>query len=53
MSFKDDSIFGSGGHFVLRALNFGRGSYVENLCEIILKLGQQFRKTENKSEKLL
>ena len=49
MLFKDLSSFSSAGHISCLAElnhlgNFGKGLYVEHLCEIILNLGQQFRK---------
>ena len=40
-------MFSSDGHFiegVERLATFGRGSYEEHLCVVILNLGHQFRK---------
>ena len=48
MVFKDISVFSSGRHLVLAEcnplVNFGRGLYEEDLHEIILNLGQHFRR---------
>ena len=44
ISFKEFSVFSSGGHFVLRSeTDFGRVPYEEHLCEIILNLNKQSR----------
>ena len=48
MEFKDISVFSSGRHFVLvecnPLVNFGKGLCEEDLHEIILNLGQHFRR---------
>ena len=41
MSFKDISIFSSGGHFI-PAVNFDRGQYEEHISAHILNLDQWF-----------
>ena len=46
MSLKDTCIssFSYGCYFVQRSCNFGREYYEEHFCEIILNLGQWFRR---------